>query len=711
MNHSMFSRFRTGALVFLLAIFPAPAAMHAQPPQAVRTEDHVRLDAGAVSITVHLASGQFDLTWPNGASIRGITAAVKLADGSANGAERVAARFVEHRYETEAVDGGTRLIVSHRDTDGLVLRHILNAGRGRADVELRVDVQREDGADVRTRHITPLLIEGEGAGASLGDVKIAQLLSVPYDNDEYSRYDSTPAKDGLTRSSELTALFDDASRRAIVFGAVTHDTWKTGIEIASPNAEGVVTALRAFGGKADTQTHDREPHGIVSGTTVSSPTLFISAADDWRDGLLAYSKANATVRPALPWNDGVPFGWNSWAAHKSELTVENVEAAIDLVDALKTQGFANDGTAYVNLDSFWDKLTDAQLKALIDDAHRRGLKFGLYWTPFCFWGDEPSLSRTIENIEGKYTFLDAAIKGTDGKPLPKHSGAFALDPTHPGTRARNAALYARFVALGIDFVKLDFLSHGALEGKHFDPAIQTGTQAYHVGMSDVLSAFNEKKTGRPIFISLSIAPLFPHGYGHARRMTCDVFASLDATKYLLNGLTYAFWTHGTLYAFNDPDHTVVHHVHGEKPVGEAIATARFNASLISGGMLLDSDDAGDRDARERVSKFFTMPSIVGLARTAQTFRPVEGSAGHDASSAYVLGDGSTTYLAVFNFDEKAATTLRVEISRIGLESHAAMRLVDLASGAVIATSKEGKFEIALAPAGSRVLRVENQPAS
>lgn len=39
-----------------------------------------------------------------------------------------------------------------------------------------------------------------------------------------------------------------------------------------------------------------------------------------------------------------------------------------------------------------------------------------------------------------------------------------------------------------------------------------------------------EKTGKPFFISLSIAPLFPNGYGHARRFSCDAFGTAGGCR-------------------------------------------------------------------------------------------------------------------------------------------------------------------------------------
>ena len=67
--------------------------------------------------------------------------------------------------------------------------------------------------------------------------------------------------------------------------------------------------------------------------------------------------------------------------------------------------------------------------------------------------------------------------------------------------------------------KLDFLSHGAIEGKHYLPNM-TAMRAYNYGMQYVRDA-----VGGKMFVSLSIAPLFPGAeYAHSRRISCDAAA-------------------------------------------------------------------------------------------------------------------------------------------------------------------------------------------
>src|SRR5208283_1916250 len=105
-----------------------------------------------------------------------------------------------------------------------------------------------------------------------------------------------------------------------------------------------------------------------------------------------------------------------------------------------------------------------------------------------------------------------------------------------------------FISDGFDFVKIDFLSHGALEGVHYNPSVTTGIEAYNQGMQFILG-----QVAGTMFISESIAPLFPYQYGHGRRIACDAYTSfISNTAYTMNSVTYGWWL-DQLYPFNDPD--------------------------------------------------------------------------------------------------------------------------------------------------------------
>ena len=68
------------------------------------------------------------------------------------------------------------------------------------------------------------------------------------------------------------------------------------------------------------------------------------------------------------------------------------------------------------------------------------------------------------------------------------------------------ATIRHLIDLGVDYIKIDFLSHGSVEGAHYRPEF-TGRMALNYAYS-VLSEEIDR-AGREIFVSLSIAPLFP----------------------------------------------------------------------------------------------------------------------------------------------------------------------------------------------------------
>ena len=115
------------------------------------------------------------------------------------------------------------------------------------------------------------------------------------------------------------------------------------------------------------------------------------------------------------------------------------------------------------------------------------------------------------------------------------------------------------------------MTHGSLEGEHYDEEVTTGTQAYNQGMRYV-----EERLDGKMFISASIAPIFPSQYAHSRRISCDSYGSINETEYMLNSLTYGFWQNGTIYSYTDPDHLVL-----AKASSLTEARSRVNSGVIA----------------------------------------------------------------------------------------------------------------------------------
>ncbi len=628
-----------------------------------RGADLVTVSNGGASLILNLKRGSAAVEWGQDGRARQLFAETRLADGGL----RTSAEYAQHevaasdvRQVKDAFGSGVRVVFHHRQSGQPELRQEFWMYDGQPEILTRLTVVST--SPVTTNYLAPLVTKDPVTLKTKGDI---QCLFVPYDNDMYFRYRSDGWGEGEgdgDGSYGLGAIYDDVTRRGIVVGVLDHDTWKSAVRFKRGNGTNA-SALTAYAGVTSKYTHDTQPHGSITGKEVSSPRMSIGLYADWRTGLERFGDLNLVVNPLLKWKGAVPFGWNSWAGHKTKVNANDAKAATDFIDQ-NLPNLRTNGTAFINFDSFWDNLKRPELLEFVRHAHERGLKAGIYYTPFTGWSD---LDRKVNGTN--YTYRDLVMKDAKGEPQPKLDGGWPLDPTHPGTLARIDKQLADFVEWGFDFVKFDFLSHGSMEGPHYDAKIMTGTEAYAFGMKRIVDDLSPRKVGRPVFVSLSIAPLFPNIYAHSRRISCDVFSNIGATEYLMNSSTYAWWQNRRIYPFSDPDATCVYQPMDEPPVTEAESISRMTATVISGGMLFSGDDLTKPEARARVQKLFSNKPVVDLAKRGLTFRPVEGHTATTAGDQFVWIDPKSKngYLAIFNYS-KADKPVQVDLSRAGFGS-------------------------------------------
>ncbi len=479
------------------------------------------------------------------------------------------------------------------------------------------------------------------------------VLFVPYDNDAWVRYSVTPFGSVPPESYEVSALFNSNSREGIVIGSVEHDTWKTGIKIDSKN-ENSIDSLIVYGGAASTLTRDVRPHGALRGKTIKSPKILIGWFDDWRDGMETFADVCNILAPNLCVSMEKPFGWNSWGKLQTNINFDNASQTSSFFsEHLQPHSFADsESSVYVGLDSFWDfGFNESQRKEFADLCHTRGQKAGIYYCPFTDWAKDGE-ANVVEVLQHKYKDCYLYHNGE----ILNFDGAYALDPTHPAVKHRIKEQIEKFIEWGYDFVKIDFMAHGAYEAdSHYDPSVMTGVQAYNHGMAFIDSIVNDK-----LWINLSIAPLFPANYAHSRRIGCDAWADIKNTEYTLNALTYGWWL-DRIYHYNDADHIVM------EGVTEGENRARFTSSAITGLFFLGDDlsDTAADETKERVKKIATNRDINDMARKCKSFRPVEhGIEDHAADMFYYTLD-DTMYLAIFNFSESPVSK-ELKFTRLGL---------------------------------------------
>jgi len=681
----------------------------------------ITLQNQLVSIHYHRQSGTMDIVWQDGHKLLGITSGAHLEDGRLLSTDA----YAEHdlipskALANSAAAAGTS--AAHKYTirstaPGMpaLLQHVWLYD-GKPWIAIEAELSPEAGA-IGTRHFDTVVLKGTSA-VQLGNSESLRVLHVPFDNDMWFRYNSFATADMKAgqayTSDEVTAIYDNASRQSFILGSISHDTWKTAIEAHA--ADGRLTDLDIYGGISSptgvrTDTHDTVAHGLVCGAHVVSPRIFIGSFADWRDGLETYGAVNAAVHPPLKWATGAPMGWNSWAAYAEKINYHRyLDSAAFVRDTLVPQGFGRNKVVYINLDAFWSNLDAVQLTdavANIKAMHgSEGTLFepGIYWTPFAYWSDD--LDAYVEGTGMKYRYRDILLKAPDGSVLPKVDGGLAIDPSHPGAKARTTYFLQKFQQLGFQYLKLDFLSHGALEGVHFDPAIQTGIEAYNEGMKQIV-----EETGNRMFLSLSIAPLFPSGYGHARRLSCDTKGHISGgdqtTEYMLNSLTYGWWTDKNLY-ITDPDHVVL----GEKADQGARSLtegkSRLLSAIISGGMILDSSRlADDTQGRELARSVYDNRNLFAVASEGMAFRPVEGDTGDKATAVFSRPSPHGVYVALFNYDEKHSQTIAIPLERIdqALAKASSVSVKDVASGNAL-QSAHNNLSVELLPSESKLIEL------
>ncbi len=545
------------------------------------------------------------------------------------------------------------------------------------------------------------------------------IYDMPHDNDNWAGYAAIPFNGnhaGRNPSCEVSGAYNADSRLGLVVGSIEHDTWKSGITITPCSVNGVGQLVVAAGVVND-RTNDVQfkngyvvmTHGSVSGERVRSPRYFFGLYTDWRTGFEDLGEAMAALTLKLQWNGGTIFAWQSWGGMAENV---NYEGAVDVADFFKKQlmprNFVNEkGVCYIVLDSYWDNMTDFQLRVFVQRCKANGQKAGIYHTPFSCWLDEEQLGVHTPYDGSPYKWSDIVLTANGKK---RKIASFALDPTHPTTKEYNRRRFEKFKSLGFEYIKLDFINNGTLEADSYhDSNVTTGMQAYSYGMDYMLRLAQEAG----MFVDLSISPVFP-AKGHARRISCDSWGELDNSMYTLNSLNLGWWL-DRLYFYNDPDHLVL-----SRAESEGAARIRYTMGAMTGTVLLGDNYSlkgsfpGSQAERDLALRIATNDAINDLARIGRSFRPVEGKLdvrfkryqySYGVDREFTLDTKEALYYVVFNYDRQGNYSKTVDFARIGIDPSNVRSIKELWTGQRIDFSGSG-FNLTVPKADVRLYRID-----
>jgi alpha-galactosidase len=507
-----------------------------------------------------------------------------------------------------------------------------------------------------------------------------RALFIPFDNDKWIRFQSHPLDFSTLTSYETTAVFNGNTRKGLVVGSVEHDFWKSAV-IMNKADKGYT--LTCYGGAADSTTRDLLPHGAREGHLIKSPKVMLGVFSDWRTGMEAYGTVNAIIAPVKTWKKAMPMGWNSWGVLQFNISYQKALEVSDFFhEHLQPNHFVNgDSEVVIGLDSGWDRFTEEQLKDFVQHCKANGQMAGIYWTPFTDWGKRPDAA--VKEAPA-YKFKDIYLYA-NGQPQDL-DGAYAIDPTHPAIEQRMQKVAALFHRCGFQYVKVDFMAHGAINAdKWYNPQVKSGIAAYNYGMQLLDKYFGD------MYINLSIAPVFPAQYAQSRRIACDAWNKIKDTEYTLNAVSYGWWI-DKIYKFNDADHVVL------QQASEGENRARVTSAVVT-GLFISGDDFSKEGSEEgkAKAKIFLTNAEVNAAVMGRSFRPVEGS-GQRSEDQFMITDAQgNTYYAVFNYTEDARN-MQLPLERLGLDPRKHYSVRDLwshtdidAAGAISIPSKDVRF--------------------
>lgn len=694
-------------------------------------KDSVVLATTRVHCTANLRTGTVTYRYAGGSYLQNTVAYVE----DTYAGMLASTDFGSHTYQLDQVrdDLGTglKLTLQHSDDQHpLSLEQHITLYPELDYLLLDVVAQQHGTRPVETRNISPLAVSSAHGGTYQVAGNTPRILDVPFDNDNWTDIvERNWARPGSGTSYEFAALYDKQSFTGIVAGSVQHDTWKTGIayNMQSPRAgsspgmgqgsglPGSGDSLIIYGGAATADndklppnyggkdgTHDVVPHGTLQGPRVHSPLIFLAGGMDMRAALTAYGKLNSLINGSQSWSGPAPVYWNSFGVegvlgYEKVMMPPGVSKVSDFLHSLTNVNAYS--KPVMSVDSYDQQIYTTELLASLGRyAAHNHQQMGFYFTPFAMWTWKNNIN--TQKVPGSdYLLKDVVLRDTHNEPIMYKAGdfcAYAMDPTHPAIRAHVISQLQKAKAIGATFLKIDFLTAGAMETTYrYDTTVRTGIQAYNQGMR-MLKHLADSILGRDIFITQAISPMFPHQYAHTRFISTDVYSHLrndqpgfpnwGSTEASLANGSHLGWVQGTLWPFTNLDVAIMKNFQHNPDLSEQEIKVRLYSMMVMGSILGDGSDYRNPVAAQRARKYLDNPALCAFFAHPRAFTPLQFADGDsmDQQMVFYLQD-SVPKLALFNFDRQHAFPQTFTRDSLHLEAGKGYVLQDFLTNTTIAT--------------------------
>lgn len=725
-------------LISLLAFSTLPAQV------LKKTAGSLVITTRSVKVTVSHSSGKVSYLFANGSTLNNTVAYIN----EAHSGYITSADFTKHTYtidhRKDQLGKATIVNIIHEDDQRSFrfIQHITcYENYSYLLISAAAENKNKQAQLLETRNICPLAILPSQQGKLSVKGSEPRILDVPFDNDNWvnvleRKWTEKAGEKPEGSSYEFAAVYDQVNMSGLVVGSLSHDFWKTGISYKAGFVKAAIDSLVVFGGIATGDnpalpadyggydgTHDHAYHGSMTGSSVSSPLIYMDGTDDIRKAFVQYGKVNAAVAGSLKWKGFAPFYWNSFGVedvlgYRNTMMPAGVDSISDFIKTL--DHFNRYSKPVISIDSYDQGIYTTKVLADIGKhAKQNNQQIGFYFIPFAIWTWKNGMDQ--QKLPGsEYVLKDVVLKDTNNNPIAYKNGewgAFPIDPTHPATRLYIIDQLQKAKAIHATFLKIDFLTAGSLESAvRYDTAVRSGIQAYNKGMN-MLKSLVDSILGPDIFITMAISPMFPHQYAHTRFVSTDVYSHLrndqpgfpnwGSTQASLSTGSHLWWVQGTLWPYTNLDISIMKNFQKNADLSEQEIKVRIYSMIAMGSILGDGSDYSNKLAAERARYFLNNKYVCAFFSNPKVFTPLKFSDGETMNqqiSFHLAAD--TAMLAMFNFDTVKVFTEIFNCKALFLGNKKYV-LHDFLTDAVVGEIEKGKpgFKLTIANKDALMIRI------